>query len=84
MVSAIETIVIQKTRGGFVKRELIVEGVHCKSCKRLIEEDVSAVPGVDGVEADFVKGRVIVEFDGLNETLEKIRSAIRKLGYKLR
>ncbi len=67
-----------------VKKELAVEGMHCRSCNMLVDDDVSAIAGVQSVKADFASGKVSLEFDGSAETLEKARSAIRKLGYKLK
>lgn len=68
----------------WLRKDLSVDGMHCRSCGLLIAQDVSKVAGVSSVEADFKSGRVSVDFDGSSETLGKVVSAIKKLGYKVR
>lgn len=65
-----------------MEKTLEVKGMHCKSCKILIEDAVSEIKGVDGVSADFEKGKVKVKCSG-DWVLSAAKSAIEKEGYKV-
>lgn len=63
------------------KTNFIIKGIHCKSCKTLIETELSAEKGVQHIEVDYIKESAIVEFDKNNTSLEKIFEIISKLNY---
>ena len=59
-----------------MKINLKIKGMHCKSCKMLIEdalEDLGVKSNVDNE-----KGTATIEFDESKITEEKIKDAIRK------
>lgn len=40
-----------------------IKGTHCKSCKMLIEDVVSEMPGVQSINVKFETGQTEVEHD---------------------
>ncbi|PIN87302.1 hypothetical protein COV19_00260 [Candidatus Woesearchaeota archaeon CG10_big_fil_rev_8_21_14_0_10_44_13] len=65
------------------KLEFNVEGMHCRSCGMIIEENLKDI-GVDKAEVSQEKGRVIVTFDESKVNPAQIRKAIEKDGYKIK
>ena len=64
-----------------MKINLKIKGMHCKSCKMLIED---ALDDLDvKSEVDSEKGTAAIEFDESKITEEKIKKAIEKEGYKV-
>jgi copper chaperone len=57
-----------------------VPAIHCGHCKRAIEEEVRAVPGVDSVEADLETKVVTVRGADLDDGA--LRAAIDEAGYE--
>ncbi|MFV2195137.1 heavy-metal-associated domain-containing protein [Nocardiopsis sp. LOL_012] len=60
-----------------------VEGMSCGHCVGAVTEEVTAVPGVTGVEVDLETGRVTVTSDGPVDA-DSVRSAIDEAGYGVR
>lgn len=58
-----------------------VEGMTCGHCKASVEEEVSEIAGVTGVEVDLATGNVAVtgEF-----TDEQVTAAVGEAGYAVR
>ncbi len=63
------------------EKNIKVAGMHCNSCKMLIEDAVSEIKGVEEVKAYFQIGKVTVKYEGA--LLDKIKNAIEKEGYKV-
>jgi copper chaperone len=63
------------------KQVLDVTGMSCAHCKMTVEKAVSAVDGVQKVEADFKKNRVTVSYAEHPATLAKVKAAITAAGY---
>jgi copper chaperone CopZ len=61
---------------------LKVSGMHCTACKMLIEDAISEIKGAKSVSVNHTTGLVTVAYDS-NETLEKIRTAIRGEGFSV-
>jgi copper chaperone CopZ len=59
---------------------LKVSGMHCTACKMLVEDAVSEIKGAQAVAVDHTTGAVTVTYDS-DETLEKIKTAIRGEGF---
>lgn len=65
------------------KRETyLVEGMTCSGCERTISKVVSNIEGVASAKADLSKSTVSVEYDTSKVTLDRIKDAITKVGYK--
>lgn len=58
-----------------------IKGLHCSSCKTLVEAEVSEMPGVQKIIVLYDKGRAGVEYDETKTDLDKIFSKIKSLGY---
>jgi sulfite exporter TauE/SafE/copper chaperone CopZ/plastocyanin len=60
-----------------------ISGIHCRSCKTLIETEIDVLPGVNRVEVNHKSGKTEVEFDDEKIRKEKIFSEIKKLNYQV-
>ena len=55
-------------------------GMHCTACKMLVEDVISEINGAQAISVDYTTGAVAVSYDS-DETLEKIKTAIRGEGF---
>jgi|WetSurMetagenome_2_1015567.scaffolds.fasta_scaffold00882_21 uncharacterized protein len=58
-----------------------ITGLHCSSCKTLVEAEVGELAGVKKIIVLFEEGRAGVEYDEAKTDLDKIFSKIKELGY---
>lgn len=58
---------------------LQITGMHCASCKKLIENVVKDIPGVLNCVVDFENGKAMVEHDE-SVTVQKLKEEIQALG----
>jgi len=65
------------------KIKIKIEGIHCSSCKILIETEVNILAGVNNVKVDAQTGNCEVEFDDEKVSLSEIFRTIQKLNYKV-
>ena len=68
-------------RGKQMKMNLKVKGMHCKSCKMLIEDALDDL-GVKS-NVDNEKGTATIDFDENKITAEEIKKVIVKEGYQV-
>lgn len=61
-----------------------IEGIHCESCKTLIETEVDVLEGVKEVKVDYQAGECEIEFDDQKISQKKIFEKIEKLNYKVK
>jgi Cu+-exporting ATPase len=67
-----------------IKQIFPIIGMHCASCKLLIEKMVKRLDGVGSVNVNFATEKMIVEYDVTKTNIDKISSAVSKAGsYKL-
>ncbi len=60
-----------------------INGTHCASCKVLIEDVCSEMPGVVSCDVNPQTGNVVLEYEGDLDT-EKLKNEIEALGkYKV-
>jgi len=64
-----------------MKVKLNVEGMHCKSCERIIENGVSENNGVSGIKASYADETAVVEFDPSKTNVATIINSIDNAGY---
>lgn len=63
--------------------KLLIKGMHCTSCKKLIEEVCQDMSGVSSCAVDYEAGTGTVEHDGTLDTAGLVNE-IRSLGeYKV-
>lgn len=65
-----------------MEKTLAVKGMHCNSCKIIVEEVSMEVEGIQKASADFEKGKVELSFKD-ESALPKVKKAIEELGYKV-
>ncbi|MEI6048908.1 MAG: permease [Bacteroidota bacterium] len=58
-----------------------VGGMTCNHCKENVENSIKSVQGVNEVDVDLTTGKVIIT--GNTFDLEKIKSGIKSIGYKI-
>jgi sulfite exporter TauE/SafE/copper chaperone CopZ len=61
-----------------------IDGMHCNSCKVVIEEELKDLPGISNVNVNYQTGDAQVEFDNDKVNLDQIFSKIRQLKYEPR
>lgn len=64
-----------------VTTTLETSGMHCQSCAMLIEMNVSDLPGVSSVKADYASGDTEVTYDSDKVAVDAIVEEIVKAGY---
>ena len=66
------------------KSETVVFAVemHCGSCKKRIENNISFEKGVKDLQADLSAQTVTIKYDKKKTTPETLQQAIIKLGYR--
>jgi len=68
-----------------LKRIIVqIEGMHCESCKTLIETEVDTLGGVKDIKIYYQTGECRIEFDDLKISQKKIFETIEKLNYKVK
>lgn len=65
------------------KIKILIEGIHCKSCKILIETEVDILEGVKDIDVNYHTGKCHIEFDDQKISQKKIFEKIEKLNYKV-
>lgn len=65
------------------KESYLVEGMTCSGCERAIQKTVSSISGVASAKAELSSSTVSIEYDSSQVTIDKIRSAVNNLGYKI-
>ena len=64
------------------KESYLVEGMSCSGCERAIQRAVSTLEGVKAASADLSNSTVSVEYNPEKITIDDIKSAVNRLGYK--
>jgi copper chaperone CopZ len=59
-----------------------VVGMTCSGCERTVQKVVQNIEGVTSSKADSKLSNLTVEFDPSKVDLEKIKTAVNKVGYK--
>ena len=62
-----------------MKTTFLVKGMHCNSCKMLIEEACSEISGVKSGIVDFKTGKMVIEHSEKLD-LKKLKKKIESLG----
>jgi copper chaperone len=64
------------------KESYLVEGMTCSGCERTVSKVISNIDGVTSAKADLGSTSVSVEYDPSKVSIDNIKSAINKIGYK--
>ncbi len=62
------------------KRIFPIVGMHCSSCKALIEAVVQELPGVEKVMVNFAAEKMSVEYDEAKVTVEDLKKTVASAG----
>ncbi|MBU0976324.1 MAG: heavy metal translocating P-type ATPase [Patescibacteria group bacterium] len=62
------------------KETFPIVGMHCASCKVLIERMVGKLTGVESVKVNFGTEKMVVSYDENSVTLDKIKKAVQSAG----
>jgi sulfite exporter TauE/SafE/copper chaperone CopZ len=65
------------------KINIKIKGLHCESCKTLIETEVDILKGVKDIKVNYQTGACQIEFDDQLISLKRIFETIEKLNYKV-
>lgn len=65
-----------------MKTTIGVKGMHCAGCKAGVENAVKRLAGVISAEASLEKANLTVEFDEKKATLEAVKAAVARAGFK--
>jgi sulfite exporter TauE/SafE/copper chaperone CopZ len=60
--------------------EIYIQGMHCRSCEMLIEDEIKAIPGVKTVYVNHKKGLAVIKYNG-NINQREFEKAVNKAGY---
>ncbi len=67
-------------KNNIIKKNFLIEGMHCSSCALSIENKIKKIKGVKSVVVNFATQNSRVEFEE-NLDKERILEVIKKLGY---
>ena len=73
---------VAETEEGVAEAHLILEGVACAACIRLIETRVSSLRGIRGFDVNYSTRRARARWDTSQLKMSEILGAIAELGYK--
>uniref|UniRef100_H2Z7G2 P-type Cu(+) transporter n=1 Tax=Ciona savignyi TaxID=51511 RepID=H2Z7G2_CIOSA len=80
--AAIKYGVVESPDAGMTKVEIAVEGMHCKSCVRKIEESVKLMRGVGAIRVSLDDKLATVLYDADKTSDVKIADKIKELSFK--
>ena len=60
---------------------IMVEGMHCGSCVKLIETVIGDIAGVESVKVNLDSKAVQIAFDETQAETEQFNEAIRSVGF---
>jgi copper chaperone CopZ len=72
------------SQDSITKTILRSDELSCPSCVPKIEKALNALPGVEKAEVRFNTGRIEVEHDPAQSSIEALVAAIRGTGYEAR
>ena len=76
-----KAVIIEKEN--LQRTELLISGMTCSGCEVHVENEVTQLQGIFSATASYENGNAIVEFDNSVTTIEQIKEAIKKTGYKI-
>ncbi|MBR9678874.1 MAG: hypothetical protein GON13_01255 [Nanoarchaeota archaeon] len=64
-----------------LSKKIQVEGMHCNSCKKIIEQAVNELDGIQNINIDYVTQKGTVKYDEQKTSFKKIITKIEQAGY---
>lgn len=65
------------------KDSYLVEGMSCSGCERSIQRVISNLPGVTSAKADLKSSSISFEYEPSKVTVDDVKSAVSRIGYKI-
>ncbi|HOI41677.1 MAG TPA: cation transporter [Elusimicrobiales bacterium] len=65
-----------------MKTTIKVSGMNCGHCSAAVQKAAGGVPGVIAALVSLEKGEVELDYDGAPGTLEAVKKALGRAGYK--
>ncbi len=62
---------------------LKIKGMHCASCARIVEKELSALPQIKSASVNFGNEKARVEYDAEQISVGQMNQALAKFGYSL-
>ena len=62
-----------------MKKTITIHGTHCTSCKALIEDVASEIPGIQSCSVNYETGETVIEHDP-SVNWETVKKEIEALG----
>lgn len=66
-----------------IKEVVFYVHLHCKSCVKKIEENISFEKGVKGLEVSMEKNSITIKYDSSKTSDAALKAALEKLGFKV-
>jgi len=63
------------------KMALIISGMHCVSCAKIIESALEEKEGVISISVDYDSKKAFLEFDTQKTNLDEVKNVLKALGY---
>ncbi len=79
-----ETIPQEGNVASLQKEVLLLNGMHCASCVRLIEKSLSKLPGVTGATVNLATEKAMVNYDSTTCSVSDMKRAVESIGYGVR
>jgi copper chaperone CopZ len=61
--------------------QFIIDDSTCRRCAQIIKDQFTRIPGVQGIEIDFSKGLIIIEYQSDLIQHSRFEETFQKLGY---
>lgn len=65
------------------KAEIKVGGMACAGCSGAVEKALSKLDGVSSAKVDLAKKTAYVDYDPAKLTLQDLKAAVERAGYKV-
>jgi sulfite exporter TauE/SafE/plastocyanin domain-containing protein/copper chaperone CopZ len=65
------------------KTVVSIAGMHCRSCEILVEDSLSAIPGVQRSVVNYKKGTAEIHYTSSKLNMHEVETAIREAGYSV-
>ena len=63
------------------RQKFIVKDMHCANCVMRLQALEDDLPGVERVDASYLKQQIVVQFDETRVSVEEIVQAVAAIGY---
>jgi copper chaperone CopZ len=74
---------MNQTENKTKKEVYLVEGMHCSGCENTVGRVIASLPGVKSAKADLGSASVSLEYDPSKVTVDQVKEAVGKFGYKI-